>query len=251
VLLKIKVHALDFAYLRTSYFGFFMRRLLSILSRRQFVPFSIRNTLASVAKSSHEKDYEGVILPYMNVSKGKCFVDVGAHVGKHTKKMALKGIIVYAFEPNPNVFEILRENVKDFPNVKVFKIALGDRRAEAVFYIYKENPSSGFGSLYNLYERKNVEELVVNVRTLDSFAFHNVGLIKVDTEGAEYNILKGAIKTLRRETPRLILEIHSPLYLNMRLITSLLSCLGYENIKQVCKANRDQIFIVADKGEEN
>ena len=242
----MKTHCLDFIYLRTLRPTFFMRRLLSIISRRRFVPFSIRHKLAFVAKSSREKDYESEILPYMEVSNEKCFIDVGAHVGKHTKRMAIKGTTVYAFEPNPNVFGILRGNVKDFSNIEVFKIALGERRAEAVFYIYKEHPTSAFGSLYNLYGRKNVEEIVVNVRTLDSFAFHNVGLIKIDTEGCEYIILKGAIKTLRRERPRLILEMHSPLYLNTRLITHLLSSLGYKNIKHVCKANRDQFFIVAD-----
>jgi len=202
--------------------------------------------MESIAKSSREKEYESVILPYMEVANDGCFVDVGAHIGIHTTRLALKGIDVYAFEPNPIVHKLLHKNVEKLPNVKVFDCALGDRAKEAVFYIHKEQPSSGFGSLHNIYARKNIQEIKVKVRTLDSFNLKNVSLIKVDTEGNEFNVLKGSIKTLRRHKPRLILEVHEPLHKWVRLITHLLSELGYENIKHVCKADRDQLFIIAD-----
>lgn len=243
---KVATHILDCIYLQKFAPTFLVRRVLLILSRRRFIPFSIRRKMVSVAKSSKEKEYESVILPYMIVTDGGCFVDVGAHVGIHTKRMGLKGIPVYAFEPNPIACKILRKNVADFPNIKVFECALGDRTTEAVFYIHREQPASGFGSLHNIYDRKNVEQNFVKVRTLDSFNFDNVSLVKVDTEGGEFNVLKGAIRTLRRQKPRLILEIHEPLHKWARLITNLLSQLGYKNIKHVCKADRDQFFIIAD-----
>ena len=201
--------------------------------------------MRSIAKSSRETEYESVILSYMEVADGGCFVDVGAHIGIHTKRMALKGISVYAFEPNPIVYKTLCKKVEGLPNVKVFECALGDRATEAVFYIHGEQPASGFGSLHNIYDRKNVDKIRVQVKTLDSFSFENVGLIKVDTEGNEFNILKGSVETLRKQKPRLILEVHEPLYENARLITNLLLGLGYKKVEHVCKANRDQFFIVA------
>lgn len=243
---KLRTHILDCIYLQKFAPTFLVRRVLLILCRRRFIPFSMRQRIKFLAKSSKEKEYESVILPYMEVTNGGAFIDVGAHIGVHTKRMALKGIDVYAFEPNPVVSEILHKNVEDLPNVEVFDCALGDRNTKAKFYIHKEQPASGFGSLHNIYNRENVEEIVVKVRTLDSFNFENVGLIKVDTEGNEFNVLKGVIRTLREQKPRLILEVHEPMHKWVRLITNLLSELGYHNIKHVCKADRDQLFIIAD-----
>ena len=238
---KLKTHILDYLCLRKFAPTFLVRRLLLILCRRRFIPIAMRGRLESVAKSSRETEYESVVLPYLEVGDGECFVDVGAYVGVHTARMALKGVLVYAFEPNPRVCEVLRKNVAGLPNVKVFECALGHTRGKATFYI-----QGGFGSLHNIYDRKNVEEISVQVRTLDSFNFENVGLIKVDTEGNEFNVLKGCVRTLRQQKPRLVLEVHEPFHKHARLITSLLLGLGYETFKHVCKADRDQFFIIAD-----
>lgn len=244
---KLRTHVLDCLCLEKLSLAFFVRRLLLTLSRRTFLPRRVRRKMVSIAKSTKETEYESVITPYMKIEDGKCFVDVGAHIGIHTKRIALKGITVYAFEPNSAVHETLRKNVEHLSNVKVFDCALGERNGEATFYIRKDIPACGFGSLHNIYGRKDVQEVYVKVRTLDSFNFPNVGLIKVDTEGNEFNILKGSLKTLRKQKPRLVLEIHEPLYENARLITHLLLALGYESIKHVCKANRDQFFIVTGR----
>jgi hypothetical protein len=48
---------------------------------------------------------------------------------------------------------------------------------------------------------------VVRVATLDSFDLHGVGLIKIDVEGAELGVLEGAVETLRRFRPLLLVEI--------------------------------------------
>jgi len=142
---------------------------------------------------------------------------------------------------------MLRENLKGIPNVNLFEVALGDENTKATFYIpqkfSRETPN--FGTLRK--GRGPKRTITVELRTLDSFGFNNVGLIKVDTEGNELNILKGATETLKKQMPQLILEIHSPLHENARLITQLLKTLGYRNLKYVCKADAAQIFIVAQE----
>jgi len=205
---------------------------------------SIQRKIKHVVELSGGVIFESIILPYMKVQKGKCFIDIGANIGIHTVRIGKEGIDVYAFEPSPKTYGILCKNIKDFPNIEPFNYALGDKNTEGLFYVHEQS-KSGFDGLHNVYKKKDVKEIKVKVRTLDSFDFKNIGLIKIDTEGNEYNILKGAFKTLKKEKPHLIIEVHSPVYKNTKIITSLLSVLGY-NVKHVHEKGRNQLFIIAD-----
>ncbi len=195
-----------------------------MLARRSFVPSFLREKMMMLS-SPNCHDYEDYLYPYMDTG-GRGFVDVGANVGRHTLRMARCGIQVYAFEPNPTVLKILFTKIEKYRNVEVFPYALGDEDKEAVFYMHE---LSGLSGIIQYDWRKYATACKVKVRKLDDFNLTDIGLIKVDTEGYEYFVLKGALQTIRREKPRIIVELHEPLYQNKRKIEGLLRPLGYKS----------------------
>lgn len=207
------------------------------------MPLTMRKKLAQINRLLQRKfpkeGYEFQLAPFMKVPDGTCFIDIGAHIGLHTLTMARQNIPVYAFEPSPKTYKKLTENTRMLPKITTLNYALGHKNTEATLYIH----GSGFDSLRNIYG-KNIKEINVTVKTLDSLNIAQIGLIKIDTEGNEYNILKGAMKTLKREKPRLIIELHSPIYQNKQLITQLLSTLGYKRFRQLHSAS--QLFMIVD-----
>ena len=132
-------------------------------------------------------------------------LDVGANVGSHSIHFAKTAAKVYAFEPHPQTFNNLCANlcIHYCPNVKPYNIALGSYNGDAQlgdFDISQEHFSMGafVGS----------GELKVPIRTIDSFLYSPVNFIKIDTEGYEFEILRGADQTLQRESPIVFVEIH-------------------------------------------
>lgn len=135
---------------------------------------------------------------------GSVVIDVGANTGIYS--YALSGVArVHAFEPFPPCVEIL----KGLRNrgVEVHAEALSDRPGSATLYIPRINGRLEPGWASFSRPQGEVEEVNVPVTTLDSFDFRNVSLIKIDVEGHEQAVIKGAHATIEREGPALIIEI--------------------------------------------
>lgn len=145
-------------------------------------------------------------------------VDVGAHLGWYTvnsAQMVGAGGTVYAFEPNPSVAAWLTENCKlnGLTNVRIERIALADKNSTADFFVGGAD-SLGSLKLVNA-KRSNLERVhrvKVPLRTLDSYLktknLKTLKLIKVDAEGADLEVLKGAERLLRKFHPYLIVEVY-------------------------------------------
>lgn len=126
-------------------------------------------------------------------------IDGGAHIGEWTRIMAGRFNIVHAFEPNPDTFAILRSNIFS-DRVVLHQTALLDEAAQVdVFHKKNLNPRGDFV--------RKVPTGLVRSTTIDQLQVRSCGLIKLDLEGAEYLALLGAIKTLDRCRPVLIVEI--------------------------------------------
>jgi FkbM family methyltransferase len=140
---------------------------------------------------------------------GDVVADVGANIGYHTLIMArLVGPSgkVYAFEPNPLSRTRLEANLSanNFSNVQVFGMALSDREGEAS--IFEAPASHGEASLRPRGE--DWQSTACRTARLD-VALAEVeclNLIKIDVEGAETLVLRGAMETLHRLRPHIILE---------------------------------------------
>lgn len=128
-------------------------------------------------------------------------LDVGCHVGDILRLMmyyAPAGRFV-AFEPLPLYYESLCRN---FPGVTVLDCALSDTQGATSFQFVETNP--GYSGLKKRrYDRatERITQISVEQRTLDSvvadLGLDRLDFLKIDVEGAELMVLKGAVETLR------------------------------------------------------
>jgi len=195
---KAKIYVEDVACFKS--FRFVIFSLLHIINRRiPLFKIILGNDLTRIGSENH-------LEPYFVLENDGCFIDVGANVGLWTFYMAKKGVEVHSFEPSPKPYLILRKKAEDYPKVKVYQCALGEKNYTTELNIHI---ASGHDSLLKS-EEDFVRRISINVKTLDSFKLQNIGLVKIDTEGFEVPVLMGAKKSILRNKPRLIIEIHSP-----------------------------------------
>ena len=164
------------------------------------------------------------LLPSL-VSKNKSSVDIGAYLGAYTEVLLNISSNVYVFEPQSVCNTFLQKAYGS--SINLYKDALSDYDGTGYLSTGGKKLSQGAkilppSSEYDLDEK-------VSVRRLDSFHLRNVGFVKIDAEGNELAILKGALATLKREKPVLLVEIeqrHSTL--PIRDTFNWLEALGYK-----------------------
>lgn len=151
-------------------------------------------------------------------------VDAGANTGEFTLACATRTPLgrVLAFEPHSDVRSVLRENVdlNGFSNVSIFDFGLAEQTEEVQFFSPADvDGVDGFNEgLYTRYagDRQNVACGSVFLRPFDEVA-REEGLVrldwmKVDIEGGELSMLRGAAESLAAWHPKLILEINQPMF---------------------------------------
>ena len=135
-------------------------------------------------------------------SEGMTCIDLGANLGKFTRKMALRAKQVIAFEPDPWTFATLTANVADLDNVRVENAAAGTREGMARLYRhprFDEDPILYSESSSTIATKKNVNrEDAIEVREFDFISFlytldEEIGVLKIDIEGAEVDLLEALL----------------------------------------------------------
>ena len=151
--------------------------------------------------------FEQTVLPGMVV------VDAGANIGVYTllaARAAGPAGRVIAFEPDPHTFEILSENVSrnGLSNVVLVNGALAGEPGTMLLYQVPGHPA--LASLSSANARNSFERVEVQVTTLDSaladLGIERVDVMKLDTQGAEIDILRGARETIGRARPTMFVE---------------------------------------------
>ncbi|MDP3935194.1 MAG: FkbM family methyltransferase [Candidatus Giovannonibacteria bacterium] len=136
------------------------------------------------------------------IKPGMAIVDIGAHIGYYTRITAdLVGGngAVYAFEADPDNFDLLKKNTKRLKNVKLYQRAITNKTGTIDFYHYDEK--SGINStLPNVPLNFKKTKISVEARDLDSFfakpGSPKIDVVKMDIEGGEYAALQGMKKIL-------------------------------------------------------
>lgn len=148
--------------------------------------------------------------------QGDTCIDVGGHVGYLTLLMARtvgpKGKVV-TFEPMPETYQVLKENVSlnGLKNVKLEQAAVGESETigSLIFEANQQLTWTPSATAYGV--RGKSKSLSVPVTSLDHYV-GNTGLhprlIKVDVEGAELDVLRGARRVLREDGPTVLVEVH-------------------------------------------
>jgi FkbM family methyltransferase len=164
---------------------------------------------------------------------GSTFIDIGANIGDFSllaASVAGSAGRVLAFEPESTNCGLMKRNIElnGYKNIEVFQLALSDSNGEASLYL---GDRCDYHSLLRDQPERKAGVIAVKTRTLDSFleefGQNRVDMIKVDVEGAELEVLRGAREVLRRNPDVvLLLELHPPLGVNPAEVCDFLSHLG-------------------------
>ena len=178
-------------------------------------------------------EVEEDLLKYFVEERNKIIFDVGCFRGNFTRNIikheSKKGIqsVFFLFDPNPNVKTYLSSLLKE-NNVKCFNIAFDNSNSKKKFTLNQYFEASGSSlvslhkedKLYNFTRKsfmkifqpfkkiKDYVEIDVKTQTIDNFCSENninyIHLLKLDTEGNEFNILKGAENLLSKNKIKVI-----------------------------------------------
>ena len=150
------------------------------------------------------------------VRPGDVALDVGANIGLHTTLMARlvgEGGRVVAFEPSAEILPCLRRTVAALPNVSLHEIALADAPGEARLFVHPEHPTmTSLGDWTKLWDEAAATHTIACTRRrlddlVDEGRVPRPDFVKIDVEGAEALVCRGARRTLDREdAPALLFE---------------------------------------------
>ncbi len=192
-------------------------------------------------------DYETcAIRSFKRIAKqlsASCFVDIGSNIGVYSIYLSDLTCIkeIHAFEPAPESYRMLAENVSLQENpaqIKVHQVALSAEEGEVNFHIV--SPTSGANGIV---EAAGDGTMVVQAKKLDTYLLvtGTVAVLKIDVEGHEVSAISGAKDFLTRNKCYLQIESLRPDLVSE--IKKMLSALGYV---YVFSLQNDHLFLHAD-----
>jgi len=169
-----------------------------------------------LALSGYEPMERTLVSESLKAKEGSpVFLDIGANIGLFTFPLSidLPQVRVFAFEPHPRNARCFRETVQRnvFPNICLEQVALGGSDGEGLLFI-DESDSGGHSILEdNLWNNKqNTDRVRVPLLRLDSFvrlkSLDRIDLLKIDVQGAEDEVLRGGMESLRKFRPDFLIE---------------------------------------------
>lgn len=182
---------------------------------------TLDNDVEFVRNLSQGKVFEedliiGKIIPYINNIENIVILDIGAHIGSHSiiYSNVLKNPVIYAFEPQKIIYQILSNNIKNnsIKNVKVFNNAVGHKNClttlskklydgyDCDIEYFIDKPFNYGGIQLGIGGEK------IEMITLDSLNLEKCDFIKMDVEGAESLVILGGINTIKKFRPIIFFE---------------------------------------------
>lgn len=163
---------------------------------------------------------------YIDISeKIPVIIDCGGNCGFATIyfKLFSPEAKIITFEPNPEVFKLLRKNIEtnNFKNVELVDAACGKENSEINFFI-----NEGYSLASSTLLKNSTNTIKVKQICLSDYINSEISLLKLDVEGAEFDVIKNLITTNKlRLVKRLAIEYHHRLFSNEPLLGSFLKLL--------------------------
>jgi len=155
----------------------------------------------------YKRAEDNVIFPWLqkNLQPQTKIIDIGARKGNWYRNVAkfFPDSEAHLFEPTPKIVSIIKPKFKKATQ-HVHQVALSDEIGQLDFHIDLE--LGGWSGLTKQRNNGKYNTIQVEVKTLDSFKFKNVGLIKIDVEGNELKTIRGAEKTIKNSKPFIYFE---------------------------------------------
>lgn len=154
-----------------------------------------------------QKDQMG-IYPFYDMakfvkSKDPLFFDIGANIGQTVKDFneVFKKATIHAFEPTPNTFEILKNNTSNVKKLHLWNYGVGSSGEDLLLNEYACPNTNSFFDIHSYESCKLKGKTLVKTTTVDQFVTENgiqmIDVLKIDTEGFELEVFKGAIKSIK------------------------------------------------------
>ena len=200
---------------------------LASLSKFYYKGVKIRKFNIDVLEE-HKKNYMlGKVLKY--IKKDSNVIDIGANTGMYSSAFSLRAKKVYSFEIVPPVYLELVKTSKKYKNIVPKKIAISNEESFKEFHA-DQNRLSNSGFSHKIADSISHVTFSVQTKEIDSYKFENISLIKIDTEGSEFDVLKGSEKLINMQKPACMIECY-PKFSRTPLIEiySFFMSRGYKN----------------------
>ncbi len=173
-------------------------------------------------KSVHEEDFE--LMKWFTPKKEQIYLDVGSNRGEALTSMSIMNKFktnIVGFEPNIEVYNRLYKYISKNKNIKIHNVGIGETSRNSKLYVpfYRNWMFDGLASfsyenakewlytrMYFFNEKKlTIKETDCKIKTLDEYNF-NPYFIKIDVQGLELEVLRGAASTIKKYHPILLIE---------------------------------------------
>lgn len=194
-------------------------------------------------RSIKRNDEQEINLVKKFIKSGTDSIDVGVYRGVYSYEMSKYSEKVHSFEPNPIIFKYINKNLKKFiKNIHLYNFALSNqnktmnlkipiRNSNSNKEIFEEYYEMGKATIHNENNFENYENFEIQTKKIDELSFDNkISFIKIDVEGHELEVIEGAINTIKRDKPVLLVEIEKQ-YTKKEVAESInfINSLGYKS----------------------
>ena len=172
--------------------------------------------------------------------KKSTMIDVGANIGNHALFFSNYFSKVIALEPHEKIFKVLQLNTEQKNNIKILKLAASDRNYTSYLKSKMYNLSGS-----NLINKKRKLSQKVICKKIDNIVkkTEKINLIKIDVEGHEFKVIKGATKIIKKNKPLVLFEHHTGNFKSYVSPTiNLLKKMGYKKFAIICSNPRISHF---------